>query len=257
MKNLLSFLILWSFTSNVLSDQLDEAIKSDLRNETNVSRDTYRNPYKTLTFFGIKPNMKVVELSPGGGWYTEILASYLHDSGTLIAAHFDKNSDRDYFKRGRANFEKKMTTNTVYKNIEIVDLSSNLSVPQSADAVLTFRNLHNWLGPQADLIFSNSYKVLKTGGVFGIVEHRAKAGTSIENMKKSGYVTEEYAIQMAEKHGFKLISKSEINSNPKDTTNHPKGVWTLPPNLRLKEVNREKYLNIGESDRMTLLFKKL
>jgi predicted methyltransferase len=107
-----------------------------------------------------------------------------------------------------------------------------------------------------DLIFSNSYKALRPGGIFGVVEHRAKPGTSIEAMKKSGYVSEEHAIEIAEKHGFKLVAKSEINANPKDSTNYPGGVWTLPPNLRLKDVDREKYLEIGESDRMTLLFKK-
>ena len=107
-----------------------------------------------------------------------------------------------------------------------------------------------------DLIFANSYKALKPGGIFGIVEHRAKPGTSLEQMKKSGYVTEAHAIEIAEKHGFKFITKSEHNANPKDTKDYPRGVWTLPPNLRLKELDRDKYLAIGESDRMTLLFMK-
>ena len=145
----------------------------------------------------------------------------------------------------------------MFKNVEIVDLSSNLSKPNTIDAVLTFRNLHNWLGPQMDLIFSNSYRALKPGGIFGVVEHRAKEGTSIEDMKKSGYVTEAYAIEIAEKHGFVLFAKSEINANLKDTKDHPKGVWTLPPNLRLGDKNKAMYLSIGESDRMTLLFKKI
>ena len=144
----------------------------------------------------------------------------------------------------------------MFKDIEIVDLSSNLAEQESVDAVLTFRNLHNWLGPQMDLIFANSYKALKPGGLFGVVEHRAKPGTSMEVMKKSGYVTEEHAIEIAKKHGFTLVSKSEINANPKDTANHPRGVWTLPPVLRLKDQDKEKYEAIGESDRMTLLFKK-
>ena len=256
MKNILSILILCSFTTHVFSHDLEGAINSSDRSSKNIVRDEYRNPYETLSFFEIKSNMKVVELSPGGGWYTEILANYLHDPGMLIAAHFDKDSERAYFKRGRANFEKKMSNSPMYKNVKIVDLSSSLAEPETIDAVITFRNLHNWLGSQADLIFSNSYKVLKTGGIFGIVEHRAKPGTSFEDMKKSGYVTEEYAIEMAEKHGFKLVSRSDINSNSKDTKDHPKGVWTLPPSFRLKEVDKEKYTEIGESDRMTLLFKK-
>ena len=256
MKNLFSILILCSFTTHIISHDLEGAINSSDRDAKNIARDSSRNPYETLTFFEIQPSMKIVELSPGGGWYTEILANYLHDPGMLIAAHFDKDSERAYFKRGRANFEKKMSNSPMYKNVKIVDLSSSLAEPETIDAVITFRNLHNWLGSQADLIFSNSYKVLKTGGIFGIVEHRAKPGTSFEDMKRSGYVTEEYAIEMAEKHGFKLVSKSEVNSNLKDTKDHPKGVWTLPPSYRLKEVDKEKYTEIGESDRMTLLFKK-
>ena len=152
--------------------------------------------------------------------------------------------------------KKKINSNPLYKNIKVVNLTSELSRPESVDAVLTFRNLHNWLGPMMDKIFSNAFNALKPGGIFGVVEHRANKETSIKNMKKSGYVTEDYAIQFAEKHGFTLISKSEINANPKDTKNHPKGVWTLPPTLRLKEKDKEKYVAIGESDRMTLLFKK-
>ena len=256
MKHLLSILSIFLFTTHSFSHDLEAAINSSDRDSKNITRDEYRHPYETLSFFGIESNMRVVELSPGGGWYTEILANYLHDPGMLIAAHFDKDSERAYFKRGRANFEKKMNSSSMYDNVEIVDLSSNLAEPESMDAVLTFRNLHNWLGPQIDLIFINSYKALKPGGVMGVVEHRAKPDTSMEEMKKSGYVTEQYAIEIAKKHGFKLVSKSEINANAKDTKDHPRGVWTLPPNLRLNEVDRQKYIEIGESDRMTLLFKK-
>ena len=156
----------------------------------------------------------------------------------------------------RLNFEKKIEENDLYEKVEIVDLNSELAEQNSVDAALTFRNLHNWLGPNLDDIFSNTFTALKPGGLFGVVEHRAKPGTSMENMKKSGYVTEEHAITVAKKHGFELVSKSEINANPKDSANHPRGVWTLPPVLRLKEKDKEKYLAIGESDRMTLLFRK-
>ena len=248
--------LLISFGSCLSADDLMEAIKSEYRNPENILRDEFRNPYETLTFFGIEPSMKVVELSPGGGWYTEILANYLNNSGELIAAHFDENSNNNYLKKIRKNFEKKMVSNSIYEGVKIVDLTSELTEPRSADAILTFRNLHNWLGPTMDSIFANSFKALKSGGIFGVVEHRAKTGTSLEKMKKSGYVTEEHAIEIAQKHGFVLISKSEINSNPKDLKNYEKGVWTLPPSLRLKEKNKGKYLAIGESDRMTLLFKK-
>ena len=254
--SLLSLSFLFSFSSFSSAHDLMAAIQSEDRSPKNIARDEYRNPAKTLTFFQIKPNMKVVELSPGGGWYTEILANYIHNPGVVIAAHFDKDSKREYFKKSRERFEKKVIEKSMYDNVYIVNLSSELAKEGSVDAVLTFRNLHNWLGPQMDLIFSNSFKALKPGGLFGIVEHRANPGTSISDMKKSGYVTEAHAIEIAEKHGFVLVEKSEINANPKDTKDHPRGVWTLPPNLSLKEVDREKYEAIGESDRMTLLFKK-
>ena len=254
--SLLSLSFLFSFSSFSSAHDLMAAIQSEDRSPKNIARDEYRNPAKTLTFFQIKPNMKVVELSPGGGWYTEILANYIHNPGVVIAAHFDKDSKREYFRKSRERFEKKVIEKSMYDNVYIVNLSSELAKEGSVDAVLTFRNLHNWLGPQMDLIFSNSFKALKPGGLFGIVEHRANPGTSISDMKKSGYVTEAHAIEIAEKHGFVLVEKSEINANPKDTKDHPRGVWTLPPNLSLKEVDREKYEAIGESDRMTLLFKR-
>ena len=254
--SLLSLSFLFSFSSFSSAHDLMAAMQSEDRSPKNIARDEYRNPAKTLTFFQIKPNMKVVELSPGGGWYTEILANYIHNPGVVIAAHFDKDSKREYFRKSRERFEKKVIEKSMYDNVYIVNLSSELAKEGSVDAVLTFRNLHNWLGPQMDLIFSNSFKALKPGGLFGIVEHRANPGTSISDMKKSGYVTEAHAIEIAEKHGFVLVEKSEINANPKDTKDHPRGVWTLPPNLSLKEVDREKYEAIGESDRMTLLFKR-
>jgi len=248
-------LLTLSFLPNTFAHDLKGAIASEDRTPKNVARDVYRHPYETLDFFGIKQDMTVIELSPGGGWYTEILANYIHYPGTLIAAHFNPDAG-GYYERGRANFEKKMNSNPMYGRVEIVNIDSILAEPNSVDAVLTFRNLHNWLGPLLDTIFSNSYKALKPGGIFGVVEHRANEGTILEVMKKSGYVTEQHAIAMAKKHGFELVSKSEVNSNPKDIKNYPKGVWTLPPNLRMKEVDKEKYLEIGESDRMTLLFRK-
>ena len=255
LKLTLSFLLVLQ-VSQSFSHDLKGAIASEDRTPKNVQRDPFRNPYETLSFFGIESDMTVIELSPGGGWYTEILANYIHYPGTLIAAHFNADSDRAYYRRSRANFEEKVSNNPMYGRLEIVDLDSNLADPETVDAVLTFRNLHNWLGPQMDGIFSNTYKALKPGGVFGVVEHRAKPGTSMDIMKKSGYVTEQLAIEVAKKHGFELVAKSEVNSNPKDTADHPRGVWTLPPNLGLKEVDKDKYLEIGESDRMTLLFKK-
>ena len=254
--SLLSLSFLFSFSSFSSAHDLMAAIQSEDRSPKNIARDEYRNPAKTLTFFQIQPDMRVVELSPGGGWYTEILANYIHNPGVVIAAHFDKDSKREYFRKSRERFEKKIIEKSMYDNVYIVNLSSELAKEGSVDAVLTFRNLHNWLGPQMDLIFSNSFKALKPGGLFGVVEHRANPGTSMDDMKRSGYVTEEYAIKIAKKHGFILVAKSEINANAKDTKDHPKGVWTLPPSLRLKDIDKDKYLSIGESDRMTLLFKK-
>ena len=254
-KNLLLILLTLTITP-LASHDLKGAVASEDRTPKNTLRDSSRNPVETLSFFGIESDMVVIELSPGGGWYTEILANYIHYPGTLIAAHWSKDSEIAYYRRGRANFEKKMSNNPMYGRVEIVNIDSTLAEPNSVDAVLTFRNLHNWLGPLMDTIFSNSYKALKPGGIFGVVEHRANEGTTLEVMKKSGYVTEKHAIEMAKKHGFELVSTSEVNSNPKDIKNYPKGVWTLPPNLRMKEEDKEKYLEIGESDRMTLLFRK-
>jgi predicted methyltransferase len=254
--NKIILMILISSIPNLSAHDLQSAVNSEDRDLKNAARDSSRHPIETLSFFEIESDMTIIELSPGGGWYTEILANFLHEPGNLIAAHFDPNSERAYFKRSRANFEKKMGANPMFDNVQMSAINSSLAKPNSADAVLTFRNLHNWLGAEMDLIFSNSYKALKPGGIFGVVEHRAKPGTSMDVMKKSGYVTEEHAIEIARKHGFELVAKSEINANPKDTKNYSGGVWTLPPNLRLKDVDREKYLEIGESDRMTLLFKK-
>ena len=255
MKIILLIFLLVSGPS-ILADQLREALESSDRKAENVIRDIYRSPYETITFFKIKPNMKVIELSPGGGWYTEILANYLSDSGLLIAAHFNPEIKNNYLKRSRANFENMLSSKENFKKVKLVNLDSALAPKESVDAVLTFRNLHNWLGPNMDNIFQNSFNALKPGGYFGIVEHRAKPGTSLQEMKESGYVTESHAIKVAENNGFTLVGKSEINANLNDNTNHPKGVWTLPPTLRLKEVDKSKYLQIGESDRMTLLFMK-
>ena len=250
MKTIKSFFLVLALLINVpnlLSHSLKESIESQDRTPHFTSRDVYRHPYETLTFFNIQPDMTVVELNPGGGWYTEILANYIHYPGTLIAAQ------GSYYMDG---FKKKMDSDPMFGRVEIVSLSSNLAEPNSVDAIVTFRNLHNWLGPQMDSIFKSSMVALKPGGIFGVVEHRANPGTSLKAMKSSGYVTEAHAIEVALNNGFELVAKSEINANPKDTKDHPKGVWTLPPRLRLDDVDREKYESIGESDRMTLLFRK-
>jgi len=250
MKTIKSFFLVLALLINIpnlLSHSLKESIESQDRTPQFTSRDVYRHPFETLTFFNIQPDMTVVELNPGGGWYTEILANYIHYPGTLIAAQ------GSYYMEG---FKKKMDSDPMFGRVEIVTLSSNLAEPNSVDAIVTFRNLHNWLGPQMDSIFKSSMVALKPGGIFGVVEHRANPGTNLKAMKSSGYVTEAHAIEVALNNGFELVAKSEINANPKDTKDHPKGVWTLPPRLRLDDVDKEKYESIGESDRMTLLFRK-
>ena len=224
------------------------------------SRDQYRHPLETIEFFGVMPDMNVVEITPGGGWYTEILADYV--TGTLFAAHFNPESKGEYYRNSRERFEKKIAINPeLYGNVEMhtFDISLNLlTTPvNSADALVTFRNVHNWLRSNNEAAaFELFYKTLKPGGVLGVVEHRAVPGTAREAMLTSGYMTQDYVTELAERAGFVLEASSEINANPNDSADHPKGVWTLPPSLRLGAQDRDKYLAIGESDRMTLKFRK-
>jgi len=238
-----------------------DILQSPARTPAFVERDIYRHPSETLAFFGLEATMTVVEIWPGGGWYTEVLAPYL-TQGKLYAAHFAKDSGVKYFVNSRRVFKEKVQAHSdVYQAITMAEFSpkmNKLTVPDgSADLVLTFRNVHNWLRSINEAeAFALFYKALKPGGVLGVVEHRAKPDTSWETMKQSGYMTEAYVISLAEKAGFVLDAKSEINANSKDSADHPKGVWTLPPTLRMKDKGREKYLAIGESDRMTLRFKK-
>lgn len=240
-------------------DALKSAIAGEHRSAANKARDTYRHPYETLTFFGIKPTMTVIELAPGGGWYTEILAPYLADKGKLIGGAPSAES-----RGGKAFRERLAATPALYDKVtpSVFEPPSRfeLGAPNSADMVVTFRNLHNWLGNGGDAAilttFKEVHKVLKPGGVLGVVEHRLPARMKQDEKASSGYMHEAYVIRLAEQAGFKLAAKSEINANPKDTADHEKGVWTLPPVLANKDKDREKYLAIGESDRMTLKFVK-
>ena len=261
MKKFISIFIFSFIFFNFFSLQahnLEQSVNSEDRSIENIKRDKFRHPYETLKFFGIEPEMTVVELSPGGGWYTEILAIYMYDEGELITAPYSASLS-DYAKRSREAFEAKLNSKSIYEKVKIVDLFGKLAENETVDAVLTFRNVHNWLGEDGSgvkNVFEQSYAALKPGGILGVVEHRAKPGISIKEMKKSGYVTEELTINLAKEAGFILSKKSEINANIKDTKDHPNGVWTLPPSLYLKDGDKEKYRQIGESDRMTLLFKK-
>ncbi len=245
-------------------EALRQAVGSAGRSITNVMRDAHRHPEQTLAFFGVEPDHTVVEVWPGAGWYTEILAPLLYEEGTLIAAHFDPESDVEYFRDSLESYQRMLQRPR--SNLDRVELSvlnydpeQPMAEPESADRVLTFRNVHNWLSAgeeEAQIVFDKFYAALKPGGKLGVVEHRARAGVSLEEMIESGYVAEDLVISMAEEAGFELLSRSPINQNPQDSADHPEGVWTLPPTLRLGDEDRARYLSIGESDRMTLLFIK-
>ncbi|MEZ0152084.1 MAG: class I SAM-dependent methyltransferase [Candidatus Reddybacter sp.] len=239
----------------------EDILQSPGRTPAFVERDAYRHPSETLAFFGLEPTMTVVEIWPGGGWYTELIAPSLTE-GKLYAAHFAQDSRVKYFINSRKIFEEKIEASPdIYQTLTLAEFSPKmnaLTVPNgSADLVLTFRNVHNWLRSINEAeAFALFFKALKPGGILGVVEHRAKPNTDWETMKTSGYMTEDYVIALAKKAGFVLDAKSEVNANQKDSADHPKGVWTLPPTLRMKDKDRAKYLAIGESDRMTLRFKK-
>jgi predicted methyltransferase len=260
---LVTLLVLAASTqAEVPPNTMDNIIKGEHRSDKNIARNEFRHPQETLAFFGVKPDMTVVELWPGGGWYTEILAPYLAEEGQLIAAHFDADAGSDYYKKSRLGFDKKMAENPIYNNVKTIDFNpgvSDLSAHNGqADAVLTFRSLHNWLGAdKLDAVLNDVFKMLKPGGVFGVVEHRADGKAVIDPKAKKGYVNQGYAIQMIEAAGFKLIDVSEVNANPKDSADHPNGVWTIPPSLRVPEgEDKAHYEAIGESDRFTLKFIK-
>ncbi|MEE9332053.1 MAG: methyltransferase [Methylophilaceae bacterium] len=245
------------------STALVNNINGDQRSEQNQARDTARHPQKTLAFFDVKPSSTVLEIWPGKGWYTEILAPYLKQGGgQLIAAGFPLHVGPQWRQTMQQELQDYLASKpTYYDAVSFVQIGPpsfwSLGEDNSVDTVLTFRNVHNWVkGGYEKEMFNAMYQVLKPGGVLGIVEHRAKPNTDIETMKQSGYMTEQLVIELAQQAGFVLESRSEINANPKDTKDHAKGVWTLPPTLRLGDENQEKYVAIGESDRMTLKFRK-
>jgi predicted methyltransferase len=231
---------------------LKAAIAGPQRSDINKARDKYRHPFETLTFFGIKPDMTVVEISPGTGWYTEILAPFLKDHGKLYEAVGGG--------AGAKAFDEKLKDDpAVYGNVIVTKLQppaeTDIAPAGAADMVLTFRNVHDWLprGTTQDY-FKAFYRALKPGGILGITDHRADPSQPQDPNAKNGYVRQDYMIQLAQQAGFKLAGTSEINANPKDLRDHP--VWNLPPTLREGEKDRAKYLAIGESDRMTLKFIK-
>src|SRR5262245_19416754 len=242
---------------------LEAAIAGNNRSAQNRARDVYRHPVQTLLFFGIRPDMTVVELYPGAeGWYTEILAPLLHDRGTLYAAGYDPNSTEAYYqKNGKAFADKLAADPKSYGNVHTTVLAPpeqvDIAPAGSADMVLTFRKIHNWMNDgQAETVFAAAYRALKPGGIFGVEEHRGNPALPQDPKADTGYVTEDYVIKLAKDAGFELVARSEINANPEDTKNEPDGVWDRPPTLKAGDVDRARYLAIGESDRMTLKFAK-
>ena len=253
-------------TTTMQSDEA--AIRSSVamphRSEANRKRDVFRHPTETLAFFGVKPDMTVVEMYPGNGWYTEILAPLLRDHGKLVVTSLDPNGPQDKlgFKAAHDMQERFKAQPELFSKVQVARIdppnSWELGPEGSADMVLTFRSIHDWVRDGfADKVIAAMYKVLKPGGVLGLVAHRSpNASSDPAAVGKSGYLSEPFVISIVEKAGFKLAGKSDVNANPKDVHDYPEGVWTLPPTLRLGEKNRDLYTTIGESDRMTLRFVK-
>ncbi len=240
---------------------LAAAIASPTRSPANVARDRYRNPAATLAFFGVKPGDTVVEIWPGGGWWTEILAPYLANGGTLIVAAPNGRPSEAIAKK--LNADPAAYARVVRRNFPVA-LGGTGVAADTADVVLTFRNVHNWrmgAGPtdnadDSEAAFRELFAMLKPGGTLGVEEHRLPEDAAIDRERSSGYMKVSTIRALAERAGFRFVGSSEINANARDTKDYPKGVWTLPPSLAEGDVDRAKYLAIGESDRMTLKFVK-
>lgn len=244
------------FTASQTSAVLDGRWRSSAHRD----RDVYRHPKATLQFFGIRPDQTVIEITPGGGWYSEILAPLLKDNGHYIAAIMKPSTGKEAKENDSVLHRKFAADPAQYGNARIVAFDAKhpvLGPPGSADAVLTFRNVHNWVvADTAPAMFKAFFAVLKPGGTLGVVDHRAAPGAKLDAVMNSGYLPKANVIKFATDAGFKLQESSEINANAKDTRDHAKGVWTLPPTYALGDKDKAKYQAIGESDRMTLRFVK-
>jgi predicted methyltransferase len=248
-------------TRTATASQLDRIIAGSHRSDANRARDQYRHPRETLLFFGLRPTQTVVEILPIGAWYTEIIAPLVRGNGRYIAAMppvAEGNANSEYSRKAYLDLLARAPGHLDRVTVVDFDTRKETMVPDgTADMVLTFRNIHNWMrGGQAEAAFRQMYRALKPGGTLGVVEHRGRESVPQDPAARSGYVNQSYAIKLIEGIGFKLVATSEINANPKDTKDYPGGVWTLPPTLAAGETDRAKYLAIGESDRFTLKFVK-
>ncbi len=246
---------------DLFSTKIDRVLAGSWREPANKARDQFRHPKQTLQFFGLKPGMSLIEITPGAGWYAEILAPLMKGDGGYTAAITKPDKPKTEAAQDKTGLQAMFAGDpTEYGDAKVVEYdrtAPNFGPPASADMVVTFRNVHNWvMGDTAPAMFKAFFDVLKPGGVLGVTDHRATPGADLEKIKRSGYLPEDYVIKLATDAGFKLDAKSEINANAKDDHDHPKGVWTLPPTLRLGDKDKDKYLAIGESDRMTLRFVK-
>jgi predicted methyltransferase len=241
--------------------RLAAAVNSDFRSAADKARDPYRHPLQTLTFFGIKPTMTVVELWPFGGWYTAILAPYLHDRGTLYAAAMDPDSPAAEDKRYNSELAAMLAAHPdVYGKVQVTVLAPHkmqIAPDGTADMVVTFRNIHNWVwaGIEKDVLAA-AFRALKPGGILGVEEHRNNDPDFIPKTPGVGYVGEQYAIDLIQAAGFRLLGQSNVNRNPRDTKDYPNNVWSLPPTYADGDKDRARYAAIGESDRFTLKFIK-
>ena len=243
------------------AEALTAILAGDQRSAEERARDVYRHPKETLLFFGIRPEMSVLEVWPEPGWYTEVIAPLLRDKGKYYAAVIAADPTNKHITQRLNDYRAKLASRPdLYDRVVVVSFPTDggdVVPPGSLDMVLTFRNIHNWMArDDAAQAFAIMYRALKPGGVLGVVEHRGSAAVPQDPKAKSGYVNEDYAIRLIEAQGFRLVAKSEVNANPKDTRDYEQGVWTLPPTYRLGERDHDKYAAIGESDRFTLRFVK-
>ena len=248
------------------SGAMDAALAGVHRSERNRARDVYRHPKQTLAFFGLRRDLTVVEIWPGGGWYTELLAPVLRGQGKLYVAQYGPHATMSYQREEDATLrDKAKKYPDVFSQVQFTTLWSPqdlvIAPPGTADLVVTFRNVHNWVNPDykqdASRLFAAFYTALKPGGVLGVVDHRWPDAKTEDPNAANGYISEERIRELAKAAGFEFEARSDVNRNPKDTHDHPNGVWSLPPDVAVKPgEDRKKYLDIGESDRLTLKFRK-